>query len=58
MYVVIHSWKIVYLVQLVSLKNNDIDEYMNIQNNEYSGHRIGFDRKGKFLFGQNLVETV
>ena len=51
MYVVIHSWKIVYLVQLVSLKNNDIDEYMNIQNNEYSGHRIGFDRKGKFLFG-------
>ena len=51
MYVVIHSWKIVYLVQLVSLKNNDIDEYMNIQNNEYSGYRIGFDRKGKFLFG-------
>ena len=32
-------------------KNNDIDEYMKIQNNECSGYGIGFDRIGEFSFG-------
>ena len=33
-------------------KHPDVDEY------KYSGYGTGFDRKGKFLVGNDLVETL